>query len=159
MSHHDAFALKNSGLNDFLFAEVGTELNGSALTVLSVLARLGCDPWAEAARWTTLPKRQSIDSLAQSITQMPLYPEALADARATATRLIGLLPVQVDKSSPGVRAGLTSRARWAPLTVFYCALAVGMAVNMLLLPKLIGIPPATPTPPALVDTPSVPHAP
>ncbi len=40
MSHPDTFALKNSGLNEFLFAEIGTELNGSPLTILSVLARL-----------------------------------------------------------------------------------------------------------------------
>ncbi len=51
MTSTDAFALKNSDLNTFLFADVGTELNGSALTILSVLARLGEDPWAEAARW------------------------------------------------------------------------------------------------------------
>ena len=38
MTTSDAFALKNSGLNAFLFAEVGTELNGSPLTILSVLA-------------------------------------------------------------------------------------------------------------------------
>ena len=49
MSHPDAFALKNSGLNEFLFAEVGIELNGSPLTILSILARLGQDPWVEAA--------------------------------------------------------------------------------------------------------------
>jgi hypothetical protein len=47
----DAFALKNSGLNGFLYADVGPELNGCALTVLSMIARLGQVPWAQAARW------------------------------------------------------------------------------------------------------------
>jgi hypothetical protein len=75
----DAFALKNSDLNAFLFAEVGTELNGSALTILSVLARLGQDPWAEAARWAKMPKAAAIDSLAQSIGKMPLSSQALAE--------------------------------------------------------------------------------
>jgi hypothetical protein len=158
MSHPDAFALKNSGLNDFLFAEVGTELNGSSLSVLSVLARLGRDPWAEATRWTTLPKRQSIDSLVQSIVQMPLCAEALADVRATATRLIQLLPAQVDKSSSGGRSAPANKGKLAPMTVFYCALAVVMAVNMLLLPQLIGGKP-TKEVPALIDTQAVPHAP
>ena len=41
MANSDAFALKNSGLNDFLFAVVGSEINGTPLTILSVLARLG----------------------------------------------------------------------------------------------------------------------
>ena len=38
MPNHDAFALRNLGLDEFLFAEVGTEDNGSALTILSTLA-------------------------------------------------------------------------------------------------------------------------
>lgn len=41
MTSSNAFALKESGLNDFLFAEVGTELNGSPLTILSILAKIG----------------------------------------------------------------------------------------------------------------------
>jgi hypothetical protein len=44
MSTSNAFALKNSGLNEFLFAEVGIEANGTPLTILSVLARLGLVP-------------------------------------------------------------------------------------------------------------------
>ena len=67
MSNSNAFALKNSGLNDFLFAEVGSEVNGSRLTILSMLARLGKDPWAEAARLARLPKSSIIDDLANSI--------------------------------------------------------------------------------------------
>ena len=95
MAAADVFVFKNSGLNAFLFAEVGTELNGSPLTILSVLARLGQDPWAEAANWAKLPKSATIDRLAQSISQMPLSPQALGEARTTATRLIKLLPSQV----------------------------------------------------------------
>src|SRR5271163_535283 len=93
MEQSDVFALKNSGLDAFLFAEVGDELNGSGLTVLSVLARLGHDPWTEAARFVGLPKAALIDCLTRSIARMPLCPQALAEARATATRLILLLPV------------------------------------------------------------------
>ena len=44
MASTDAFTLKNSDLNAFLYADVGTEMNGSVLTMLSVLARLGQDP-------------------------------------------------------------------------------------------------------------------
>lgn len=94
MSQSNAFALKNSGLNDFLFAEVGTEQNGSPLTVLSILARLGQDPWAEAARWAKLPKAARIDCLANSISQMPLSPQALKEARSTAAQLVLLMPSQ-----------------------------------------------------------------
>ena len=55
-THPNIFALKNSGLDAFLYADVGTEPNGSTLTILSMIARLGRDPWAEAANWATLPR-------------------------------------------------------------------------------------------------------
>jgi hypothetical protein len=136
MSNSDAFALKNSGLNTFLFAEVGTELNGSTLTILSVLARLGKDPWAEAARWVNLPKTATIDCLAASMAQMPLSPQALLNARDTATRLILLLPKPTTSGAPSETA-LTNRItlpRWTTLILLAAALAAGMAVNMFLTP-------------------------
>src|ERR1700744_1667271 len=107
MSRSDVFALEKSGLNTFLFAEAGTETNGSLLTGLSVLARLGRDPWEEAARWADLPKATIVDRLPQCITQRPLAEQALRDANRTALRLIQLLPVAPTLS---VRTGLdTSR--------------------------------------------------
>ena len=136
MSSPDAFALKNSGLNAFLFAEVGTELNGSQLTILSILARLGQDPWADAARWAQLPKAAMIDCLVHSIAQMPLCPQALVEARATASRLVLLLPTQNPTARRIEDAAATSSAMpgWVPLA-FFCALAIGMAVNAMLVPN------------------------
>ena len=136
MSHPDAFALKNSGLNAFLFAEVGTELNGSPLTILSILARLGQDPWAEAARLTKLPKAAMIDCLAQSIEKMPLGRRALIDARVTAARLVLLLPGQTSttQQSESVATAAPTMPRWQLLAILWCALAFGMAVNAIVLP-------------------------
>ncbi len=133
----DAFALKNSGLDAFLYADVGAELNGSALTILSVIARLGHDPWAEAARWAALPRAGVIEGLAQGIAQMPLAPSALAEARVTAERLVQLLPA----TTPGgpqdraAKAEASSLPEWVPVTIFYCAMAFGMAVSAFLTPK------------------------
>jgi hypothetical protein len=139
MSHSDVFALKNSGLNEFLLAEVGTEINGSQLTILSVLARLGKDPWTEAARLARLPKSSTIDYLASSISQMPLCPQALVDAPTTAARLTLLLPSQVQSLSERIilPVGKRTTPRWVPLAVFFAALAFGIAFEM--------IPPPTPT--------------
>jgi hypothetical protein len=94
MPQTDVFALKNSGLEAFLFAEVGTDLNGSSLTLLSTLARLGKDPWAQAAEWAGMPVADSILCVTRSIVQMPLCPRALAEARDTSARLVKLLPQQ-----------------------------------------------------------------
>ena len=94
MVSNDVFALQNAGFDAFLFAEVGPEANGSTLTVLSVLARLGQDPWAQAAQWARLPKPIIIDRLSGCIAQMPLAPKALREVRETATRLSQLLPAR-----------------------------------------------------------------
>jgi hypothetical protein len=123
--------LQRSGLNPFLFAEVGTELNGSTLTILSVLARLGQDPWAEAAKWTKLPKATIIDRLAQSIEQMPLSSQAIKEARSTAARLILLLPSQVAHPADApaaTRAGSRMVVpKWVLPAVCCAAVAMGVA--------------------------------
>jgi hypothetical protein len=124
MPRSDAFALKNSGLNEFLFAEVGNEVNGSPLTILSVLARLGQDPWAEAARLAKLPKAKAVDYLANSLSQMPLCPRALIDARATAARITALLPSQSNPQSPPTGKPLVPR--WVPIAVFVAAVVFGI---------------------------------
>lgn len=133
MGTSDAFALQKSGLNAFLFAEVGTELNGSPLTILSVLARLGQDPWSEAAKWAKLPRSTIVDRLTQSISQMPLSPQALGEARNTASRLILLLPTQV--SRPASEAPAVSLAaklpvpKWALVAICAAAVALGLSFN------------------------------
>lgn len=132
MTSTDAFALKNSDLNAFLYADVGTELNGSVLTMLSVLARLGQDPWAEAARLTTLPKAAAIDVLAQSIRKMPLGPRAFTETIATASRLLLLLPVGFQSPGQSIRAAVTASAipNWVPIALLCTSLLMGLAVSM-----------------------------
>jgi hypothetical protein len=134
----DVFAFRNSGLEPLLFAEVGDEGNGSRLTVLSLLARLGLDPWAEAARWVTLPRNAAIACLAGNIARMPLRPQALAEAHTTATRLIQLLPV--NNPVPRIAAlaappGLAAMPKWLPMVLLYCALAIGMGATVMMAPR------------------------
>ena len=131
MAAADVFVFKNSGLNAFLFAEVGTELNGSPLTILSVLARLGQDPWAEAANWAKLPKAATIDQLTQSISQMPLTPQALGEARTTATRLIKLLPSQVARPAQRAAASRRVAPRWVLVALCCAAVALGLAFTIM----------------------------
>jgi hypothetical protein len=106
MPSSDAFALRHSGLNEFLFAPVGTEANGMTLSVVSVFARLGNDPWQEAGRLAGLPKPEAIESLARIIASMPTSVWPLQAATTIATRLIALLPTQAGNlgQSPQVSA-------------------------------------------------------
>lgn len=92
MPNTDAFALRQSGFNEFLFAAVGTEANGMTLSLVSVFARAGSDPWQEAGRLAGLPKSEATESLARSIAGMSTSIWPLQAAMAIADRLIALLP-------------------------------------------------------------------
>ena len=126
-----AFALKNSGLDAFLYADVGTELNGSTLTILSVLARLGKDPWEKAVGWVTLPRAAAIDDLSQSIAQMPLAPSVLATSRDIAARALQLLPGKPPQLGMTAQAGGAKQAAAMPQWFTWCFLAVWMLLNLL----------------------------
>jgi hypothetical protein len=144
MTQTDVFAFDNAGIKPFLFAEIGVEPNGSALTVLSLLARLGDDPWSLAMSWVRLPKQAVIEQLSARIRQAKLSGPVATEPRGIASRLIGLLPEQapalpVEDTSLG---GWSTLPRWARLTVFYCALAVGLAINVVTISDYSTKPPA-----------------
>ena len=128
------FAMRDSGLSTFLYAEVGTELNGSGLTILSVLARLGRDPWAEAASWVTLPRALVVDRLAQCVARMPLSEQALREARTTAERLARLLPSASESTSLGEGGRKRAVTDWLPLALILVAALIGTTANILLAP-------------------------
>jgi hypothetical protein len=82
------------------------------LSLISVFARLGNDPWLEAGRLARLPKAEATESLARIIASMPSSVWPLQAATAIATRLIALLPTQSGESrrraptsADGARAG------------------------------------------------------
>ena len=143
MAVPDATALQRSDLNQFLFADIGTEANGMTLSVMSVLARRGADPWTEAGRLAVLPKPDAVDTLAKMIATMPSSLWAMPDAAVIAARLIGLLPARpAGISMAGINASATRRAgiiqsvrQWPPnqiaLVAACVALIVAFAVMML----------------------------
>jgi len=136
MRSSEAFVLNNSPVNPFLFAEVGLEASGVPLTVLSVLARLGEDPWRQAQNWASLSNETVVDQLADCIRQMPMGPEAIRDARITAKRLILLLPgAQKGVHAMDDPAAGSARARphWTRTTILIGAMVIGIAINVMLM--------------------------
>ena len=71
MALRPEYSLVHSEFNGFLFALVGQEKSGMQLTVLSALARLGFDPWREAARLSELTKEAATSALAAVISELP----------------------------------------------------------------------------------------
>lgn len=92
MTLRPEYSLGNSAYNAFLHAEVGEDNNGTKLTVLTALTRLGVDPWQEAARLADLPRDVAVTALAAFIARLPEGNWKAADSEAIATRLAGLLP-------------------------------------------------------------------
>src|SRR5271156_2665800 len=75
--------------NDFLFAPIGADRNGGYLSVVSALARLDLDPWAEAAKLAKLPVEIATQKLSSLLQEVPL---ARQDPGQIAARLVALLP-------------------------------------------------------------------
>lgn len=98
MALRPQFSLINSEFNEFLFAPVGEEGNGTVLTVLSAFTRLGMDPWGEAALLSELPKEAAARVLAAAIAKLPQGDWKVSDTGAIAARLVDHLP------NRGVRA-------------------------------------------------------
>jgi len=86
--------------NSFLFASIGEGRNGVEMSVLSGLAQSDLDPWQEAAKLAELPGKTAIERLALLIETLPGRDWAYPEAQVVATRLIGLLPHSITKTSP-----------------------------------------------------------
>lgn len=86
------YTLHQSDLAKFLSAPLWKETNGSSLSVLSALARLDMDPWAEAARLAALPRDAAAAAFAVILRRLPAQQPDAPDAVTTADRLVKLLP-------------------------------------------------------------------
>jgi hypothetical protein len=129
MPSTDAFALRRSRLNEFLFATVGTEANGMPLSLVSVFARLGNDPWWEAGRLASLPKSEAIENLARTISEMPTSVWPLPTATTIATNLIALLPTQSGKRgySPSTSANAAKAVHFLRIGLILLSVAFAAA--------------------------------
>jgi hypothetical protein len=120
----------------FLSAPVGEDADGVGLSVMSALARIGLDPWSEAARLSDLPHDAAVEALVLTLGKLPAGSwKQAGDLRTLgnlAQRLADCLPRNHRPiAEPGRPAGAT-RSRPPAKTVsgpmlwlFYAAIAVG----------------------------------
>ena len=99
----------------FLFAPIGAEPNGMPLSVLSALARIGVDPWQEAARLTALSEANATQAMAALLAGRPDGVSGATSDGTTAARLIALLPRRADSNKPARRGALRTEAAGASL--------------------------------------------
>ena len=132
--HHPEF-------DRFLYASVGEDRNGDVVTVLSTLARLGLDPWNEAADLAKMGGEAARARLGQLLSRFRGVPTLGHDHGSVARELILLLP-----EAPSLRSGtlagstlakgqvVSSGASWAVLA----ALALFLILMRMVFPGAPG---------------------
>ncbi len=133
MPDTDVFRLRQSKLNAFLFADVGAESNGMPLSVVSMLGRLGGDPWATAGRLAGQPRDAAVLELAEIITGTAQADRSSSEILAIATRLASLLPGPGPMSFVAAKPGSQSSAvgGWNRGTLAVLALVLAALVLFL----------------------------
>jgi len=83
---------KDPEYEQFLHASVGEDHKGFVVSVLSMLARLGIDPWREAAELAELPEDSARKRLHALTARFSDVPSLALEHGAIVTRLIEILP-------------------------------------------------------------------
>jgi hypothetical protein len=104
----------------FLYASVGNDRRGSAVTVLSALARLNLDPWAEAAVLASLGRTAAASRFGLLLSRVHDVPTLGQDNEAMGRDLTNLLPARDSRpgnSDPTAKTGrpISSDAIWVVL--------------------------------------------
>jgi hypothetical protein len=112
----------------FLFAPVGCDRSGAPLSVVSALARLDLDAWAEAAALARLPTDVAVGKLAGMLRKFTEIPQIAQDPTGISARLVALLPDRaLPRISVGARpAGIVTGSRAASIAIL---LAVGLMLG------------------------------
>jgi len=147
MSNH---ALRGSGFlgpefNEFLFEPIGVDQFGRPLSVVSALARLDLDAWAEASKLALMPKDIAAEKLSAFIRRCTEFPQAVRDSHKIAERLVVLLPTRATLARQQAEAPIapgqaTQSGRSAMVFLLVMVVLVGA---QLLTPRMH--PPASPS--------------
>jgi hypothetical protein len=129
MALRPEYSLGHSEFNEFLFAFIGEEKGGQQLTVLSALARLGLDPWGEAARLSELSEEAATDALAAAIGTLPGGDWKASEQQSIAAGLVNFLPRH---NSPSARSpqggGITDQQQKSGALRWLVWIALGAAL-------------------------------
>lgn len=119
-------AFPSSELDGFLLSDIGIQPNGMPLTVLSLLARMGVDPWSEAERLSALPNESAVSWMATAISRSPPYAWKQSDVATLASRLVERLPAHSrdPQFEASISNGLEVVPVWTLMVVFYVMISV-----------------------------------
>jgi hypothetical protein len=127
------YKLHHSDLGRFLSEPVWKEQNGSALSLLSAFARLGLDPWDEAARLAAMHPDAAAVALAEILARLPPGDSAPADHGALARQLVDNLPMRHVPDPParqGQQQGKAGRLATGALVLLGVLAAIGLLITI-----------------------------
>ena len=141
MALRQAYSPIKPEFDDFLFATVGDEIDGMPLSTISMLTRLGFDPWQEAGRLASMVKQEAIGQLTLIIARLP--GTNWVDERRTeiAGNLINLLPHRAERENatgsrlpcyrrPGYWTARLNRAKpWLVTLIFAAAVLITLVAQ------------------------------
>ena len=128
MTGIDVLHPHGNGFDPFLQAAVGEDRNGQAVTVLSMLARLGLDPWSEASDLASLSRAAAGARLGELLSGFRDVPGLGLDNGAIARGLTELLPI---RSLPRPPDGAGSSASLGPTISGVPILAILLVILIL----------------------------
>lgn len=142
MTNSDSVSYLTSEFDDFLFARINADSDDTPLSVLSVLARLGVDPWDEARSLAQLPRVSAARRLVSLIATLPSAPPSYLNSGTVSDRLISLLP-----SPPAVTILPRLKSGVPPLTRTRFTIWMLVAVLLVVIQLIVVSrqPPAQPT--------------
>ncbi|MEL6828895.1 MAG: hypothetical protein AAFO63_02040 [Pseudomonadota bacterium] len=131
MPASDVLRPDGTDYDSFLFAEVGEDRSGALVTVLSVLARLGLEPWTEAKELALLGRTEAQVRLTKHFATITDMPALVLASESTAAKLLSLLPVRAPyRVSKPLGAGIRILP---PVSISWTLIAVGGFVFLALI--------------------------
>ena len=100
MSGMDGLRQTGTPFDGFLYAVLGEDHAGNAVSVLSALSRLGLDPWAEAARLSVMSQDGARKHLGLLLARFHDVPALGRDPATIVLRLVEKLPKARQRQLP-----------------------------------------------------------
>ena len=91
VAHYSSSIGLDTKYDQFLQMPVGDDSKGTSVTVLSMLARLGVDPW-QASDLAALPKKSAWERLDGLVARFTDVPSVIAERADAVSRMIASLP-------------------------------------------------------------------
>ncbi|OSQ27674.1 hypothetical protein TH468_20195 [Thalassospira sp. MCCC 1A03138] len=92
VAHYSSSIGLDTKYDQFLQMPVGDDSKGTSVTVLSMLARLGLDPWQEASDLAALPRKSAWERLDGLVARFTDVPSVIAGRAEAVSRMIAGLP-------------------------------------------------------------------